>query len=77
MLEIGQKVIVITDKGIAYDATILARAKGDDGPGAYNVSMQGLDPEQPGQWHKACDVFIPEKTAEQEEQESLDSFIKE
>ena len=46
MLEIGQKVIVITDKGIAYDATILARAKGDDGPGAYNVSMQGLDPEQ-------------------------------
>jgi hypothetical protein len=76
MLEIGQKVIVITDKGIAYDATILARAKGDDGPGAYNVSMQGLDPEQPGQWHKASDVFLPEQT-EQEKKDSWKDFLKE
>jgi hypothetical protein len=76
MFDVGLKVIVITDKGVAYDATILARGKGDDGPGAYKVAMQGLGPEQLGQWHKAGDVFLPEQT-EQEKKDSWNDFLKE
>ena len=49
MFEVGQKVIVITDKGIAYDAEILATAQGDDGSRAYKVTMSGLKIEQTGQ----------------------------
>jgi hypothetical protein len=68
---------VITDKGIAYDAVILARAKSDSGgPGAYKVSMHGLDADHHGQWHKASDVFLPELTA-QEKKDSWNDFLKE
>jgi hypothetical protein len=77
MFEVGQKVLIITDKGISYDATILARATGDDGPAAYKVAMHGRGPEQLGQWHKACDVFLPEKTEFSDDQISLDVFLKE
>jgi hypothetical protein len=58
---VGQKVTVITDKGIAYDGVILARATGDAGAGAYKVTLDGSGPDQMGQWHKAGDVFIREK----------------
>jgi hypothetical protein len=75
MFDVGQKVVVITDNAITFDATILARAKGDNGPGAYKVALADSGSEEPGQWHKACEVFAPEKTA-QEEQESWDGFLK-
>ncbi len=61
MFDVGQKVTVITDKGIAYDGVILARATGDAGAGAYKVTLEGSGPDQLGQWHKAGDVFIREK----------------
>lgn len=76
MIEVGQRVIVITDKGLAYDAKVTARALGDSGPCAYKVTLNDRGPEQLGQWHKACDVFVPEMTEEQDEQDDLDSFLK-
>jgi hypothetical protein len=75
VFDIGQRVVVITDNEITFDATILARAKGDSGPGAYKVAFLDSGPEEPGQWHKACDVFLPERTA-QEERDSWDGFLK-
>jgi hypothetical protein len=62
MFEVGKKVLVITDKGVTFDATILATAKGDGGPGAYKVALNDRGPEQLGQWHKAADVFILDQT---------------
>jgi hypothetical protein len=77
MFELGQKVVVITDKGIVYDAIILGRAKSDtSAPGAYKVSISGKADDQQGQWHKACDVFLPEQTA-QEKKDSWNDFLKE
>ena len=61
MFDVKQKVTVITDKGIAYDGVILARATGDSGAGAYKVTLDGSGPEQLGQRHKAGDVFMREK----------------
>jgi hypothetical protein len=62
MFEVGQKVTIIADKGINYDGIILARATGDNGPGAYKVALDGSGPGQMGQWHKAVDVFVREET---------------
>lgn len=76
MFEVGQNVAVITDKGIAYEAVIVARAKADDGSGAYKVVLDGGGPEQSGQWHKASDVFVEEQT-DKEPPEPWDSFLKE
>ena len=76
MFAVGQKVLVITEKGITYDAVILSTAKGDDGPGAYKVTMPGLGTEQPGQWHKAGEVFLPDQTWE-EKKETWENFLKE
>jgi len=77
MFEIDQKVVVITDNGIAYDATILARAKSDStAPGAYKVALLGVGADQGAQWHKASDVFLPEQTA-QEKKDSWNDFLKE
>ncbi|MGD0830431.1 MAG: hypothetical protein ABR907_05765 [Terracidiphilus sp.] len=66
MFDLGQKVTVITDKGIAYDGIIVARASGDNGQGAYKVTLDGGGTEQMGQWHKAGDVFMREKDDEEE-----------
>jgi hypothetical protein len=60
MFEVGQKVTVITDK-LAYDGIILVRATGDNGPGAYKITLDGAGLEQMGQWHKAGDVFLREE----------------
>jgi hypothetical protein len=60
MFELNQTVIVITEKGLTYDGFILARATGEDGKGAYKIGLEGAGFEQPGQWHKADDVFAPE-----------------
>jgi hypothetical protein len=77
MFDLGQKVLVITDKGVAFDAVIIARAKGESaGPGAYKVAAKDLGPETVGQWHKASDVFIPEQTA-QEKKDTWNDFLKE
>jgi hypothetical protein len=75
MFEAGTKVIVISDKGITYDATILAVAKDDTGKAAYKVTLAGAGPEQLGQWHKAADVFLQDKSSEKEEQ-AWDTFTK-
>ena len=60
MLELNQTVIVITEKGIAYEGFVLARATGENGVGAYKIGLEGAGIEQQGQWHKASDVFVPE-----------------
>jgi hypothetical protein len=74
MFDIGQKVVVITENAITFEAVILARAKGDNGPGAYKVAYSESGPGDSGQWHKASEVFVPEKTA-QEERDSWDGFL--
>ena len=58
MFDIGQKVVVITGNAIPFYGVILARAKGDNGPGAYKIALNDNDPEDPGEWHKACNVFV-------------------
>jgi hypothetical protein len=75
MLKRGQTVIVITDKGIAYQADIVATAKDDSGQAAYKVAVHGMGGEQLGQWHKAGDVFVEEQTTA-EEDASWDSITK-
>jgi hypothetical protein len=60
MFDLNQSVIVITDKGLTYEGFIMARASGEDGPAAYKIGLEGAGFEQQGQWHKACDVFVPE-----------------
>jgi len=62
MFDIGQEVTVITDKGIAYDGVVLARANSDQGQGAYKISVSGAGLEQMSQWHKSSDVFLREKS---------------
>jgi hypothetical protein len=56
--------IVISEKAVAYEGFIRARATGEDGRGAYKIGLQGAGLEQPGQWHKAGDVFVPEPVNE-------------
>jgi hypothetical protein len=75
MFDIGQKVVVITGNAIPFNGVILARAKGDNGPCAYKVVPKDSHPEESGQWHRAGEVFVPEKTA-QEERDSWDGFLK-
>ncbi len=74
MLSIGQRVVVITDKGLSYDGVILARAAGDAQVAAYKVGLESGSYQQHGQWHKSCDVFVPE-TSEDEEPYAGDSAV--
>jgi hypothetical protein len=62
MYDVGQEVTVITDKGVAYDGIILARATGENGSNAYKVALEGSGREQMGEWHKSGDVFVREKS---------------
>lgn len=74
MFEIGQSVLVITDKGVSYDGLVMARATGDGaGPPAYQIAPQGH--EHQAQWHKACDVFLVE-AAEQKDPNSIENFLR-
>ena len=66
MLEINQTVIVITEKGVAYEGFVMARATGANGTAAYRIGLEGAGFEQQGQWHKAGDVFVPEPVKERE-----------
>ncbi len=75
MFDVGQAVLVITDKGVAYDGYIVARALGDNGgPPAYQVAPQGAGQQQK-QWHRACDVFEIETTPP-EELGSIENFLR-
>jgi hypothetical protein len=60
MLEVNQSVIVINDKGVAYEGYIMARASGENGTAAYKIGLEGAGFEQQGQWHKSDDVFVRE-----------------
>jgi len=64
MLELGQKVVVISDKGMAYAGFITARATGAGNAAAYKVAAEGAGLGQTGQWHKEADVFLPEQVKE-------------
>ncbi len=64
MLDLNQRVIVITEKGIAYEGYIMARATGENGAGAYRIGLDGAGFGQAGQWHKAADVFVAEPVKE-------------
>jgi len=75
MFDVGQNVAVITEKGIAYDAVIVARAQSDNGTSAYKVILNGSGPEQSGQWHKACDVFVEEQL-DAEAKAPWEAFLK-
>jgi len=53
MFEIGQAVLVITDKGVSYEGYITARALGDNGGlPAYQVSA-AHGGGQTNQWHRS------------------------
>ena len=74
MLDVGQAVLVITDKGVAYPGYVLARATGDNGgPPAYQIAPHGGG--QQSQWHRASEVFVPEVT-ETEDPDSIENFLK-
>jgi hypothetical protein len=74
MFAVGETVLVVTEKGIAFDGHIMARAIGDEGgPPAYQIAVHKR--EQNAQWHKACDVFIVEE-AKTENIDSIESFLK-
>jgi hypothetical protein len=74
MFDIGQAVLVITDKGVAYEGVIMARATGDNGgPPAYQVALRGAG--QQSQWHRSSELFLPEIT-EPEDPNSIQNFLK-
>ena len=58
MIEVGQEVTVISEKGVAYNGFVMATATSVDGTKAYKISIDGSGLQQLGQWHKACDVFV-------------------
>jgi hypothetical protein len=58
MIEVGQEVTVINEKGVAYNGFVMATATSVDGTKAYKISIDGSGFQQLGQWHKACDVFV-------------------
>jgi len=58
MIEVGQEVTVINEKGVAYNGFVMATATSVDGTKAYKISIDGSGLQQLGQWHKACDVFV-------------------
>ena len=77
MFDVGQHVLVIPESVPPYDATILARAIGDNGPGAYKVSLHAHAPASHGQWHKACEIFILEKSEDEDEVEAtIESYLR-
>jgi len=58
MIEVGQEVTVINEKGVAYNGSVMATATSVDGTKAYKIAIDGGGLQQLGQWHKACDVFV-------------------
>jgi hypothetical protein len=58
MIEVGQEVTVINEKGVAYIGCVMASATSVDGHKAYKIALDGGGLQQLGQWHKSCDVFV-------------------
>ena len=58
MIEVGQEVMVISDKGVANRGYVTATATSADGQKAYKVATEGDGLQQIGQWYKAADVFV-------------------
>ena len=74
MFDVGQAVLVITERGAAYEGHVKARAVGDDGgPPAYLIESN-IGGQQ-NQWHRSNEVFSPEKIAE-EDPNSIESYFK-
>jgi hypothetical protein len=71
MLDIGQVVLVITEKGVVYNGYIIAGDNG--GPPAYQIAPHCSG--QQSQWHKANEVFVPEEK-KTEDRSSIESFLK-
>jgi len=73
MFDVGQAVLVITDRGAAYEGHIKARAVGDDGAPAYLI--QSNIGGQPDQWHRSDEVYVPEKAVE-EDPNAIETYLK-
>ena len=74
MFDIGQAVLVITDRGATFQGHVKARAKGDDGgPPAYLI--EPIIGGQPEQWHRSNEVFAPEPTRA-EDLDSIETYLK-
>lgn len=71
MIEVGQEVTVINDKGVGYTGVVVARATSDDGSKAYKISIDGGGLQQLGQWHKASDVFVLDRAAQSLQDDSI------
>jgi hypothetical protein len=78
MIEVGQEVTVITEKGTAYNGFVMASATSSDGTRAYKISVDGGGLQQLGQWHKAGDVFVldPLEVPQQKEPLQMRSFLR-
>jgi len=78
MIEVGQEVTVITEKGTAYNGFVMASATSSDGTRAYKISVDGGGLQQLGQWHKAGDVFVldPPEVPQQKEPLQMRSFLR-
>ncbi len=74
MFDIGQAVLVITDRGAAYEGHVKARAMGDNGgPPAYLIESNVGG--QHDQWHRSFEVFVPEPT-KAEDPDSIEAYLK-
>lgn len=74
MIEVGQEVTMITDKGTAYNGYVTARATGDDGTKAYKIAVDGGGLQQLGQWHRAGDVFVLDPLEPPKREREEDAF---
>ena len=74
MFDIGQAVLVITDRGAAYEGHVKARATGDNGgPPAYLIASNVGG--QTDQWHRSNEVFLPEPI-QAEDPNAIESYLK-
>ena len=74
MFDIGQAVLVITDRGATYEGHVKARALGDnEGPPAYLI--ESIIGGQHDQWHRSAEVFVPEPT-KVEDPDSIEAYLK-
>ena len=74
MFEIGQAVLVITDRGAAYSGHVKARAMGDEGGSPAYLIESNLGGQQ-DQWHRSSEVFLPEPT-KVEDPNSIEAYLK-
>jgi len=74
MFDVGQAVLVITERGAAYEGHIKARAIGDSGgPPAYFIESNIGG--QANQWHRSSEVFLQED-AVVEDPNAIETYLK-